>query len=86
MTDSNMINEATIERTKRRVAKMGRRDLLDWAGVALPGMMRHLEAYGSSDDSAHLMELGFAEMQFAIVVNQLMDDHAARRDEGLTSE
>lgn len=84
MTDSNQVNQATIERTKRRVAKMGRRELLDWAGVALPGMMRHLEAYGSRDDEAHLMELGFAEMQFAIVVNQLMDDHAARRDEGLT--
>lgn len=84
MTDSNQVNEATIERTKRRVAKMREPDLLDWAEAALPGMMRHLESYRRSGDVAHLMELGFSEMQFAIVLNELMDDHGARAEEGLT--
>lgn len=65
---------------------MGRRELLDWAEVALPGMMRHLDAYRRSDDDAHLTELAYAEMQFAIVLGALTDHHAARRDEGLTPE
>lgn len=85
MTDSNQISPATIERTKHRVAKMGDRELLDWADVALPGMMRHLDAYRRTDDDAHLMELAFAEMQFNLVITQAIDNHLARRDEGLTA-
>lgn len=86
VTNSNLINEETIARTQKRVKSMGRRELLDWAEVALPGMMRHLDAYRRSDEEAHLMELAYAEMQFAIVLGALTTDHAARRDEGLTTE
>lgn len=84
MTNSNQINAETIARTQKRVKKLGDRELLDWAEVAIPGMQRHLEAYRRSDEDAHLMELAFAETQLNLVVTELLDRHKARRDEGLT--
>lgn len=86
MTASNQISAETIDRTQRRIAKMGDRELLDWAEVAIPGMQRHLDLYRRTDDSAHLMELSFGEMQFNLVLTELLDRHAARRDEGLTAD
>lgn len=85
MTDSNRITPETIDRARRRVTRLSDRELLDWAEAALPGMMRHLDAYRRTDDDAHLMELGFAEMQFNFVLTQLLDNRAAKRGEGLTS-
>lgn len=85
MTDSNQVTPATIERTRKRVAKLRDAELLDWAEAALPGMMRQLDAYRRSDDDAHLMELGFAEMQFNLALSQLIENHLARRDECLTA-
>lgn len=86
MTASNQINEETIARTRKRVAKLGDRDLKDWAEIAIPGMQRHLDLYRRTDDAAHLMEVSFAEMQLSLVVNELMERHLARRDEGLTPD
>lgn len=86
MTTSNQINEETITRTRKRVAKLGDRELKDWAEVAIPGIQRHLDYYRRTDDAAHLMELSFAEMQLNIVVTELMERHMARREEGLTAE
>lgn len=83
MTDSNQVTEATIARTRKRIARLPDRELMDWAEVSLPGMMRQLEAYRRSGDDGHLTELMFQEMQFNLVLTQLIDNHAARRDEGL---
>ena len=85
MTTSNLISEETIERTRRRVARLGERELLDWAEVALPGMHRHLDSYRSTGDDAHLMELSFAEMQLNLVLTELVVRHAARQEEDLTT-
>lgn len=84
MTTSNQITEETIERTRKRIAKMSPRDLVSWAEVAIFGMQRHLDEYRRSDDEAHLMELAFAEMQFNLVVTELVAEKQARKDEGLT--
>lgn len=86
MTTSNLITEETIARTQKRVRNMSRRELLDWAEVALPGMMRHLDYFRRTGDIAHLMEMATAEMQLAIVINELVEHEAARREEGLTTE
>lgn len=82
MTDSNQITDETVARTRKRVAKLPDRELLDWAEVAIPGMQRHLDAYRRRDDDADLIELSFAEMQLSIVVTELMERHGARREEG----
>lgn len=81
MTNSNQISEETIARAKRRVQRMQETDLLSWAEVAIPGMMRHLEQYQKTDDVAHLTELAFAEMQMNLVVTELMTKRAARDEE-----
>lgn len=70
---SNQINEETIARARRRVAKMSETDLLDWAEVSIPGMHRHLDAYRQTKDTAHLMEMAFGEMQLNLVISELMD-------------
>ena len=86
MTDSNQISTATIERTQKRIKRLGDRELMDWAEVAIPGMQRHLETYRRTDEDAHLMELAFAETQLNLVVTELIERHQARRDEGLTPD
>lgn len=86
MTDSNQINADTIARTQKRVQKLSDSALLDWAEVAIPGMQRHLDFYRKTDDDAHLMEMSFAEMQFNLVLTELLERHAARREEGLTAD
>lgn len=86
MTTSNQINDETIARSRRRIGKLGDRDLLDWAEVAIPGMHRHLDFYRNTDDDVHLMELAFAEMQLNLVLTELLGRHAARREEGLTPQ
>lgn len=86
MTDSNQITPETITRTRKRVKKLSDRDLLDWAEVAIPGMQRHLDFYRKTDDDAHLMELSFAEMQLNLVLSEMLERHAARREEGLTAD
>jgi hypothetical protein len=84
VTNSNQVNAATIARTRKRVTKLSDRELLDHAEIAVPGMQRHLDLYRRTDDDGHLMELTFAEMQFSIVLMELLDRHAARREELLT--
>ena len=84
MTNSNQITDETVTRTRNRIGKLSDRELLDWAEVAIPGIMRHLDYYRRTDDDAHLTELSFAEMQLGLVVTELMIRHAARREEGLT--
>lgn len=86
MTTSNVINEETIERARKRVRKMSQTGLLDWAEVAIPGMMKHLDYFRRTGDTSHLMEMAFAEMQLAIVLNELVEHQAARKEEGLTPE
>lgn len=83
MTDSNQVSEATVARARRRVARMADSALLDWADVAVPGMQRHLDCYRRTGSDAHLTELAFAEMQFSLVLTEIMDRHAARAEEGL---
>jgi hypothetical protein len=84
VTNSNQVTAETIARTQKRVTKLSDRELLDWAEIAVPGMQRHLDLYRRTDDDGHLMELTFAEMQFSIVLVELLDRHAARREELLT--
>lgn len=86
MTDSNQVSAATIERARKRIRRLGDRELLDWAENAIPGMQRHMDVYRRTDDDAHLMELAFAEMQLNLVVTELIDRHQARRDEHLTPD
>jgi hypothetical protein len=85
MTDSNMVSEATIARTRKRVAKMSAEQLLDWADVAVPGIQKHLDYYRRTGDEAHLVEASMAEWQLQMVLTEMMDKHAARADEGLTT-
>lgn len=61
-----------LERVQARIAGMSERQLLDWLGVALPGMQRHLEAYERTHDVDHLGELVIAETTANLVVTQLM--------------
>lgn len=86
MTASNQVTEETVARARRRIARMGDAELLSWADAAIPGMQRHLEEYRRTGDEAHLIELGIADMQFSLVLTELTDRHAARRDEGLAPQ
>lgn len=85
MTDSNLVSAETIERAKKRVKKMGDTALLDWADVAVPGIQRHLDAYRSTADEAHLVEASMAQWQLQLVLDEVMERHLARKEEGLTS-
>lgn len=86
VTDSNQVNEQTIERTRKRVRKMSDRELTSWAQVAIPGMQRHLDYYERTGDPAHLGEMSFAEMQLNIVITEMMVRQAAREEEGLDDQ
>lgn len=84
MTNSNVISDATIARTRKRLNRMRDGDLLDWADVAVPGIQRHLDYYRRTGDEAHLVEASTAEWQLSLVLTEMMDRRAARADEGLT--
>lgn len=73
MTTSNQVTAATIERAKRRIAKMSRTELIDWFEAAIGGMQRHMEEYRRTRDEAHLGELEIAETNMCLVLFELMD-------------
>lgn len=60
------------DRVQRRVEGMTEGELLDWLGVALPGMQRHLEMYQRSHNPDHLGELAIAEMTANVVILELV--------------
>lgn len=76
MTDSGLISEETVSRARARVGRLGEHELLDWADAALPGMMRHLDLYRKTGDTAHLGELALAEMQLNLVLAELLARNA----------
>lgn len=82
MTDSSQVNETTVERAKRRIARMSRAELLDWADTAIAGMQRHLEEYRRTRDEAHMGELEIAETNLCLVLFELMDRQKQARDPG----
>jgi hypothetical protein len=60
------------ERLQKRLAGMSERQMLDWLGVAISGMHRHLDAYERSGDRDHLGELMMAETTMALVLTELL--------------
>lgn len=73
--------EKHAETLQRRVAGMSERQMLDWLGVAISGMHRHLDAYSRTGNRDHLGELMMAETTMALVLTELL-----KRKFGLTEE
>jgi hypothetical protein len=61
-----------IKKIERRVRDLSDSQLLQWLGVAIPGMQRHLEAYENTGVIDHLGELLIAETSAGMVVAELV--------------
>jgi hypothetical protein len=68
------------ERIRRRIASLSTPELLDWANLAVSGMMRHLDDFRRSPDEAHLAEVKLAAVTLDYVVDDLAERHRKARE------
>lgn len=67
------------ERIKKRIASLNTSELLDWANLAVSGMMRHLDDFRRSPDEAHLGEVSLAAVTMGFVCDELAERTRARK-------
>jgi hypothetical protein len=67
------------EKIKRRIASLTESELMDWANLAVSGMMRHLDDHRRSPDEAHLAEISLAAAAMGYVCDSLAERHKARQ-------
>ena len=61
------------ERIKRRIASLSTPELMDWANLAVSGMMKHLDDFRRSPDETHLGEVSLAAVTLGYVVDDLAE-------------